>query len=222
MVKGLGTSTPQGVWQTTTTYDDTSAVPGQTYYYWAAAAMDANGLRVSGALPPDTGWVAISAPTGVAATDGTYTDRVRITWNASAGATHYRVWRNTTSDLGTSSPQGTWQTTTTYDDMSASPGQTYYYWAAAAMDSNGSRISAGGGPDAGWRAGCAADFDIDGDVDLTDFLHFQACFNGANQPPAKSGCEDADLDDDSDADLNDFRIFQNCFNGSNQSPACGG
>ena len=68
--------------------------------------------------------------------------------------------------------------------------------------------------------GAAADFDKDGDVDLIDFSHFQACFNGPNQPPAQSGCTDADLDDDTDVDLNDFTVFQGCFNGPNQTPRC--
>lgn len=32
----------------------------------------------------------------------------------------------------------------------------------------------------------APDFDLDGDVDLADFIVFQACFNGPNRPPACS------------------------------------
>ncbi len=38
-----------------------------------------------------------SAPTGVAASDGTYTDKVTVAWNASTGATYYQVFRNTTN-----------------------------------------------------------------------------------------------------------------------------
>jgi len=30
----------------------------------------------------------------------------------------------------------------------------------------------------------AADYDEDGDVDLTDFAFFAYCFNGPNRPPA--------------------------------------
>lgn len=32
--------------------------------------------------------------------------------------------------------------------------------------------------------GVPSDFDHDGDVDVSDFVHFQACFNGPDQPPA--------------------------------------
>ena len=68
----------------------------------------------------------------------------------------------------------------------------------------------------------AADFDTDGDVDLADFGHLQACFNGANRPPAApSGCDDADVDGDSDVDLADFTAVQRCFNGPNRPPSAG-
>ncbi len=40
-----------------------------------------------------------AAPTNVTATDGTYTDKVTISWTKSTGATNYRVWRDST-DLG--------------------------------------------------------------------------------------------------------------------------
>lgn len=70
--------------------------------------------------------------------------------------------------------------------------------------------------------GCApGDCDADADVDLTDFLHFQACFNGPNRPATQLGCADADFDDDADVDLADFMVFQACFNGPNRPPACG-
>ena len=73
-------------------------------------------------LPP-------SAPTNVQASDGTYTDKVRITWSASSGATSYEVYRATSSG-GTKSQIGT-PSGTSYDDTSASIGTTYYYWVKA-------------------------------------------------------------------------------------------
>jgi len=66
----------------------------------------------------------------------------------------------------------------------------------------------------------AADFDADGDVDLTDFIAFQACLNGPNRPRAANCATDADLDGDNDADLADFSEFQACFNGPNRPPRC--
>jgi len=60
------------------------------------------------------------------------------------------------------------------------------------------------------------DFDCDGDVDLTDFVSFQLCYGGSNNPPAPScpECVDANLDGDGDVDLADFLIFQQNFTGS--------
>jgi len=64
------------------------------------------------------------------------------------------------------------------------------------------------------------DFDGDSDVDLADFVTFQACFNGPNRTPRGSGCGDADGDLDGDVDLADFAMFQACFHGPNRAPAC--
>lgn len=92
--------------------------------------------------PPD-------APTGVAATDGTYIDRVRVTWAEVEGATGYDVWRATTDN----SASTTKLTTTTvadspFDDLSAVAGTVYYYWVTA---SNGAGMSAFGISGNGFR-----------------------------------------------------------------------
>jgi len=65
----------------------------------------------------------------------------------------------------------------------------------------------------GRDTGDPADFDDDGDVDLVDFITFQLCFVGSNNPRAP-GCARPDLDRDSDVDLADFLIFQQHFTGS--------
>jgi hypothetical protein len=61
-----------------------------------------------------------------------------------------------------------------------------------------------------------ADFDFDGDVDLTDFAKFMLCYGGANLPPSFT-CPpgvDSDLDNDGDVDLMDFSIFAGAYTGS--------
>lgn len=132
--------------------DDMSAVAGTTYYYWVKAF---NALGGSPFSSPDTGYRATGTqptptptpvpsgppvPTGVSASDGTFTDRVRITWNASAGATGYWIYRNTTA-----SPPATeiaWVGSPGYDDGTATPGQTYWYWVRAGNVSGWSSYSA--------------------------------------------------------------------------------
>lgn len=69
------------------------------------------------------------APTGVSASDGTYTNKVRVSWVTSSGATSYEVWRYTNDNSSAaekiSSPDAT---ETSYDDTNATAGITYYYW----------------------------------------------------------------------------------------------
>jgi hypothetical protein len=84
----------------------------------------------------------LSPPTGVSASDGSYTDKVRVTWNTVTLASHYRVYRALfSSGLGRTAISG-WQTGTSYDDTSVTPGTTtYYYWVKAASSSSGGNAS---------------------------------------------------------------------------------
>lgn len=86
----------------------TSLSSGTTYYIKAYATNSAGtsyGDEVTILTKP-------AAPTSVAATDGTYTDKVTITWTKSTGATNYHVWRDST-DLGAAGDVAT------YDDTGA-------------------------------------------------------------------------------------------------------
>ena len=105
-----------------------------------------------------------SAPTGVTATDGTYSDKVKVSWSGVGEATSYNLYRSTSSSRP-SSP--TWTgVTSPYSDMTAEPGVTYYYWVAA-VNSAGSAVSS---YDTGYRAspGPLADFEISNGV-LTEY-----------------------------------------------------
>ncbi len=129
-----------------TSYSDSSATPGKLYYYWARSRNTAgtSGLSVS-----DSGYRALAAPGGVAATDGD-SARLRVTWSVTAGATYYRVSRATSAD-GAKSDVGSWQAGTTYDDATAVVGTIYYYWVRAAVNSSGTRASAYSVADSGLR-----------------------------------------------------------------------
>lgn len=72
-----------------------------------------------------------SAPGNLKASDGTYRDKVRVTWSAvSRDGISYSVYRSTctscTRELLVSN-----RTSTLYDDMTASAGRTYYYYVKA-------------------------------------------------------------------------------------------
>jgi fibronectin type 3 domain-containing protein len=70
------------------------------------------------------------APTNVSATDGDHTGKVAVSWTASSGATSYEVWRAGSNDSGSAQKIGS-PTGTSYDDASAAPGTTYWYWVKA-------------------------------------------------------------------------------------------
>jgi hypothetical protein len=56
-----------------------------------------------------------------------------------------------------------------------------------------------------------SDFDRDGDVDRTDWEHFQTCALGPAVPQTDPGCSNARLDADDDVDMDDHGIFQRCY-----------
>jgi hypothetical protein len=64
------------------------------------------------------------------------------------------------------------------------------------------------------------DFDLDGDVDLSDYGQFLDCYNGPGKPPAQPDCGSADFDMDGDVDLSDYGQFLDCYNGPSKPPAC--
>lgn len=74
----------------------------------------------------------LSAPTGVLASDGTFTNKVQLSWDAVTDATAYAVWRHTSNNSGSASKISSSNPTgTNYDDTSATAGIMYYYWVKA-------------------------------------------------------------------------------------------
>ncbi|MCA1808713.1 MAG: hypothetical protein LC725_04555 [Lentisphaerae bacterium] len=105
---------------------------------WNPAPNVTNSFNVTSPPPPP--------PTGISATDGIYTDKVRVAWNAVAGATSYQVWQNTAGNYSSAKKIGT-TAATNYDDMSAGAQTTYYYWIKAVNAGGSSAFSA---PDTGY------------------------------------------------------------------------
>jgi fibronectin type 3 domain-containing protein len=132
-----------------TSYDDVPVYVGAPYHYWVAACN----ACACGDFAHDTGWrncVQPAAPTGVQASDGTYTDKVRVTWNAVADATTYIVYRAESAD-GNRVMLFPHPTEASFDDISAVAGITYYYYVKA-CDCDCSDYSYSIPPETGWRA----------------------------------------------------------------------
>ena len=133
---------------TGTSHDDYSATVGTTYYYWVKAC---NTYGCSDYSSYNTGYRAGSPPgipTNVIATNGTYIDRVGITWNPVSGATYYEVYRADSANgvrtrLG--NPSGT-----TFDDTTTIANAIYYYWVKACNNHGCSDYSIS---DTGYRTG---------------------------------------------------------------------
>lgn len=161
---------------TSTTYDDTAAVAATTYYYWVKAVNTAGASDFSAS---DTGRRAptVLAPVAssvVSASDGTYTDKVEVTWSTVSEATSYEVWRSTVNNsnsaikLAEVAPGLTAMEresltlrntqnqpvlaprdgSTAYDDTDASAGVVYYYWVKTKRVSDVSEFSQS---DSGYR-----------------------------------------------------------------------
>ncbi|MBI2437855.1 MAG: fibronectin type III domain-containing protein [Lentisphaerae bacterium] len=85
----------------------------------------------------------VRAPTGVAASDGNYTDRVRISWEAVATATGYEVWRNTTNTFVSATLMAEGLSATNYTDSNVVVNTMYYYLVRATNSTAKSDFSAG-------------------------------------------------------------------------------
>jgi hypothetical protein len=96
------------------------------------------------------------APTGVSATDGTYLDRVQVTWSAVCNGplytSYYRVARSDSAS-GAKSIVSSWQSGTSFDDATAFPGVTYYYWVQAATSDDGGNATSYSVSDTGYVGG---------------------------------------------------------------------
>ncbi len=119
---------------------DTAAVLPKIYYYWIKAKNPAGSSAFSSGTSGYVSKVPV-APSSLTASDGTYFDKIRLTWPKVAGATSYLLYR----DTGDTMPPGSFieieydstKSTYTYDDMGGadpSPNLSnlkYYYWVVA-------------------------------------------------------------------------------------------
>jgi fibronectin type 3 domain-containing protein len=126
---------------TTTTFTDTSLTNGKTYFYNVAAgnsvgtSPDSNEVSVS----PGAATTAPPAPTGLAANPAD--SSIALTWNPSAGATSYSIYRGLAPGAEGATPVAT-TTTDSYTDTGLTDGTGYYYTVAASNTGGASAKSA--------------------------------------------------------------------------------
>ena len=108
---------------TATSYTNTGAAVGKTYYYRVKAV---NSVGTSGYSNIVSGKAKTAAPAAPSVTAGnSSTGKPQLTWKAVSGAVKYEVYRSTRQNSGYSLLGTT--TSTSYVNTGASTGTTYYY-----------------------------------------------------------------------------------------------
>ncbi|MCB1230902.1 MAG: pre-peptidase C-terminal domain-containing protein [Verrucomicrobiae bacterium] len=97
-------------------------------------------------------------PLRMTATLGLFSDRVRIGWESSPSSVSYRVYRGLSGNFSQASFLGA-SSSTQYEDFSASPGTTYYYFVTA-VDGDGDEGSYD--PTTSYRSGSRSTGALDG------------------------------------------------------------
>ncbi len=120
----------------TASYTDSTSGFGNAYYYKVTTLV---GTVEGQAGNEAAGWGKQPAPvqvTGLTASQGTYYDKVTVSWSSATGALNYDVYRSSTA--GTKgSVIAVDQTGNSYDDGSASGG-THYFYTIVAKNGTGS------------------------------------------------------------------------------------
>ncbi|MBX3382889.1 MAG: hypothetical protein KF864_05210 [Phycisphaeraceae bacterium] len=111
-----------------TSYTDSSAVAGTTYFYWVRSE---NACTLSGYSSSASGarLVIPGTPTGLS-TLGSGCSGVNLTWNSVSGASNYRVYRNTVNNSGTATLIAS-PISSSLLDSTATANIVYYYWVRA-------------------------------------------------------------------------------------------
>ncbi len=120
-------------------FQDVQASASTNYFYWVKAE---NLCGIGPFSASNSGFRGAPAtPVNLSATDGNYCERVRVSWNDVPGADSYRIYRNTTNNP-TTAEQLAVDGASPYNDTSAQPGITYFYWVKAENDCGISTASA--------------------------------------------------------------------------------
>jgi phage gpG-like protein len=131
----IGTTSASKSWSSAGTYNVKAQARCATDTSVVSSWSQALSVTISVSSPPPP-------PVNVSVSDGTYADKVRVTWEASSGATGYKVFRNASNNSSGAQQIGT-STASQYDDTTAVVGTTYWYWVKAYNSAGDSEFSNG-------------------------------------------------------------------------------
>ncbi|MCK4662304.1 MAG: hypothetical protein KAT68_05525 [Bacteroidales bacterium] len=123
-------------------FTDVTAPPNQTFYYFVKAAQSTSGSYSTDYSSSDSGkLLKLSTPQNISASNWTYNDKIKITWNTVSNASYYKLYR-AESETGTRTEVNTnWQVSTSFTDYTAIQNKNYYYFVKAARSSSGAGVS---------------------------------------------------------------------------------
>jgi len=127
---------------TNTTYIDSLSLLYGTTYYYAVKAVCSTGNSNFSNVDSDLLYASIPNSPIVTASDGTYTDKIVVSWNSVANALHYILYRNGVEIQNT--------TDLTYNDTAVVAGTVYSYHVMA-TNFTGSSISDTNSTNSGWK-----------------------------------------------------------------------
>jgi fibronectin type 3 domain-containing protein len=147
-VRWTGGSTGESPWlgNNVTSYLAALA-PGASHTFAVRACRDSSGNTPTPWSTAVIGARKLSPPQGLAASKGTHSDRILVTWNEVSGATHYRVEAAETL-AGTRTAVSGWQSSRSFTHY-VSHGVSRFYWVRAAVAGDGSYPSDASDPDRG-------------------------------------------------------------------------
>lgn len=129
---------------TETSYDDFTAVRGQSYDY-VVVAENVEGIGTGSDV--DGGYVGVAIPSSLSSRYNRAGGSVVLSWSAVPGVSRFAVFRSGTGNFADAVEIGT-ANGLSYEDFAADGGSVYHYWIAS-IDGNEQRI---GGTNAGLRA----------------------------------------------------------------------
>lgn len=136
-IDSVGEPLPVSGWISLLTYMDKTPAFGISYYYYVRASANAAGDNPSAySKMGQVAFVKLFSPKNLTATEN-LTEGVDLAWSAVEGATHYNIYRSLSPTDRKPLAISGWIQALQYRDVTAFPGQKYYYFACAATSENG-------------------------------------------------------------------------------------
>ena len=122
---------------------DRNTQPGIEYFYFIRAIRDG---RIADFSQSSSAVRSVNAPEDVQATQGDFSDRIRVSWTRVSGATSYSIYRSTSDDTATAELIAEGIGDNEYEDLTPDADTTYYYWVTSRAfdETSGFSVSASG------------------------------------------------------------------------------